>query len=154
MSASQVIPGIWIGSAPPVNQDWSDAPANHIVLAAKELEKEQTPDKYPGATLLYAELDDDYETSISPSVWAEVLKAAEKAASWYLKGIPVVFTCHEGHNRSSFIAGVTMVLSKAASPEEAVHLIRAARGHAALQNPQFMKALLSMKTRDQEPLAS
>ena len=154
MTADLIVPGLYVGNAPPLNLDWSSAPARRLVLTAKELHKWQTPDKFPGAELLYVPMDDDYNKPPSPTKVALILAAAQQVAQWLLEDKSTVVTCHEGRNRSGLVAALALVLSNEASPEEAVHLIRAARGPLALQNPQFLKLLYSLRPKTQLPIAS
>jgi protein-tyrosine phosphatase len=152
VTASLIIPGLYVGNAPPPHDDWSSTPVKHLVLAAAELAPEQTEDKFPGVQVLYAPLHDDYN-KVPPHEAAIAFEAATQVAHWLEAGEGTVVTCHEGHSRSGLIAALALVLSKQASPEEAIHLVRAARGPLALQNPQFLKLLLAAG-KPQEATAS
>jgi protein-tyrosine phosphatase len=154
MTASLIIPGLYVGNAPPLNKDWSLSPVEHLVLAAHELFAEQTSDKFPGVDVHHVSLEDDPNKPVPAETAARALEAGAQVARWLNEGESTAVTCHEGHNRSGLIAALALVLSKRASPDEAVGLIRAARGPLALRNPQFLKLLSSLKTPTQLPTAS
>lgn len=152
MTASLVIPNLYIGSAPPLHQSWSGTGIKHLVLAAREMRHLQPPANFPGVQVHYAPLDDDYNRPMPPTQVAIAMEAAQQVAQWVGNGETTVVTCHEGRNRSGLITALSLMLLTGVSPERAVRLLRAARGEMALQNPQFLKVLSAAGS--QRPMAS
>jgi len=139
---SQVIPRLFMGSAPPCGTDLSGR-FDVLVLCAREY---QPPGScFPGVEVVHCPLDD---AGFPPTV-AE-LKLAQSAAGHVLKHLSkkhrVLVTCQKGLNRSGLVVG--MVLRHAGMRgHEVVDAVRAARGRGALSNRWFVKALIGSSPR-------
>lgn len=133
MNLDKVIPNLWIGSAPEVLPRNFDA----IVFAAAEIQ----PDfgDPPEQLLLYAPLlDEDIAKDPEQRWWAT--QTAERVAHLVRTNRRVLVTCNQGWNRSGLITALALRFLDY-STEEAIRLVRAARGEDALGNPSFVKFL-------------
>lgn len=117
-----------------------------IVLASAELQPVpgENPCDLLGVTeAILAPLDDE------PSMTPEELErtkmlasdAADKVAVHLSLGRRVVSTCSRGLNRSGLVSALALT-RLGVEPEEAIRLVRAGRGQAALGNGLFVRIVL------------
>ena len=133
--ASEVIPGLYVGSKPPPGKHAVDA----IVLAAEEY---QPPAHlFPGIEVIHAPLDDAPGRRMRADEIAVATQAAKRVAQLLRSGRRVLSTCQMGLNRSSLVAALAMHDVYGMSADEIVKKLRRARGSWALSNPNFEKLL-------------
>ena len=134
-SASEVVPGLYVGSKPPPGKHGVDA----IVLAAEEY---QPPAHlFPGVEVIHAPLDDAPGRSMRADEIAIATQAAKRVAHLLRSGRRVLSTCQMGLNRSSLVAVLAMHDVYGMSADEIVKRLRRARGSWALSNPNFEQLL-------------
>lgn len=141
--ATPVTESIWMGGHPPVGPGLSSHGIDALVLAAKEFQP--SAQSFPDIDVLHAPMDDDFH-GMPVGDKERALNAASWTARQVKRGKTVLVTCWQGRNRSGIITALALLLLKQASPDQAVHLIRAARGPLALSNPHFRKLLLAHAT--------
>jgi hypothetical protein len=128
----QVYPNLFVGSAPIVLPLGFDV----VVFAASEHQPEWGGGT--GQTIVMLPLDD-----VKPSrgAVAQVIRVATYLADVIGRSDRrVLVTCHQGLNRSAWVAGMTMRLL-GVSFRSVVRRIRAARGPDALSNRWFLASL-------------
>lgn len=118
-----------MGSDPPSNQYLQ---IDTLVLTALEHQSNQ----YSGPrTILHVPLNDDG----SPITKHEVrlaLQASKEVTRRLRKNERVLITCHMGKNRSGLITALTLI-NLGSSADNAVQIVRKARGQSALGNRYF-----------------
>lgn len=151
LDTSRVAGNLLIGSFPHTG-DAVSAHAHILVLCAKELQPAGYV--YPGVKVLHAPLDDSGNAMTIRE--KHTARAAARAVRTYLDaGKVVLVTCHMGLNRSGLVCalalmqpwavrgGVRMDSSNPAclTSDQAIQLVRRARGQYALSNPEFTRFL-------------
>jgi len=106
----------------------------HIACAEEHL-----PDTRRARRTIFLPLDDDPNVNWSKRrQWlSRVIYVAQLAAQGILDGGLVLTTCHMGLNRSGLLSALTLVELGFGS-NDAIEMIRDARGPNALCNPQFV----------------
>lgn len=124
-----VIPRLWQGAAPAPDAAF---PFDVLVLAAKEY---QPPDHdFPGVVVLRAPLEDTLKPTEAD---LELAKLTARHVLLALRNKQnVLVTCHKGLNRSGLITGLVLRYL-GYSGNEALRLIKEARGSFALSNSSF-----------------
>jgi protein-tyrosine phosphatase len=133
MTADEVVPNLWVGSAPlPADIEFLNT-FDTVVFAADTYQ----PDLIRGfrKTAIRCGIDDHQITEVEKR---RVLECAKMVADRLFRGQKVLCTCISGWNRSSLVAALAMKLITPYSTEEIIDLIRAARGDSALSNWSFV----------------
>ena len=136
MSQSEVVPGLFVGSRPSPGRH---ACVDTIVLAA--MEYQPPADRFPGAEVIHAPLDDAPSRPMSDAEVAIATKAAERVARRLRAGRRVLCTCQMGLNRSALIAAIAMHDVYGLGADEIVARLRRARGSWSMSNPNFERLL-------------
>jgi len=128
---------LWIGGAPsplaPVGKYFDG-----LVLCANEY---QCPGCFPGSQTIQAPLRDD-GSAMTREEQITAAKTTGKVIKLLNNGLRVLVTCYAGRNRSGLVCA--MVLCKGPRQmgvEDAINLIRSARGPHALSNQDFVNFL-------------
>lgn len=151
MNADEVAKNLWVGGLP-TDSDSVDQNFDAIVLAAEEFQDAFPVHKYPGTQLIPAPLSDEPHSPTGPSnkQKATALDAALKVHKLNKDGKKVLVSCAAGVNRSSLIAGLSMVID-GMNAQHAINRIRKYRkpptGSVPLFNKHFRQYL---KEFDQE----
>lgn len=92
--------------------------------------------------VLFFPLDDDPSVPWldNPAWVGQVKRAASIAAGEVLAGNRVLITCAMGLNRSGVVTAMTL-RQLGFDPDEAIEMVRAARGQLALCNPRFVEVI-------------
>jgi protein-tyrosine phosphatase len=131
MNANEVIPGLYQGSKPePGCYD-----ADVIILMAEEYQPRSH--YFPCTRLVVHAPIDDNPAYMKPDERDAVVKASDYAARALRAGQRVLITCNMGLNRSGVVTALTLRRTYGMSPDQAIGLVRRARGPHALSNPQF-----------------
>jgi protein-tyrosine phosphatase len=137
MSASKIIPFLWVGSKPKEKVPLSKT-VSVLVLCAAEYQPKASA--FPDVRVARCPLPDD---KLSLAELAQVRKTAVSVAALVRKRVPVLVTCHLGLNRSALVAGVAMC-ELGYSAEAAIREIKRVRGRDALYNPWFQRYIKSL----------
>jgi protein-tyrosine phosphatase len=132
MGYSFILDQLAQGSAPPPDLK---LPFDVLVLAAMEYQPAQT--MFPGITLIHVPLDDAIPKR------DEVLRAiyaGKQVAAHVQRGDRVLTTCFMGKNRSGLVNGFAL-MELGYSSQDAITLIKNARGDGALGNMHFVNEL-------------
>jgi len=133
LDVSRVASKLYIGSAPPVGPELSQAGFDTVLLCAKEYQPRSRD--LPQVLVVHCGIDD----SLHPTM-AEVdtaLEASRIAADRVMRGDRVLISCWLGKNRSGLVMALTLVRVYGLSGREAIEAVRAARP-GALFNPAFV----------------
>lgn len=137
LDANRLIPGLYIGSAPPTGDHLRRAGIDVLVLAAEEYQPPSTD--FPGVHVIHAPLDDADITGEERRIATAAARVVAKAL---VDGKQVLVTCHMGLNRSSLIAALaTRMLAPKVPPVVVLEQVRRARGPWALSNASFQRML-------------
>lgn len=138
MGADKILDNLYMGSAPPTDSVDLSNDFDCLVLSAIEF---QPPNHYyKGLDIHRALINDDG----SPMTFQE-MQYAIRASSYVIKrlneGKRVLVTCWQGRNRSGIITALTLVFGYGKNPQEAISMIRSARGPKAMGNDYFISFL-------------
>lgn len=134
LDCSEIIPGIFQGSAPPTGR--SVASAGFHVLALCAAEYQPKPEEFPGLKMLVSvPLWDDKQAG------TETLQMARQAgallADRWMRGQNLLITCAMGLNRSGLVTGMTLRRAfPDVEPRKIANRIIMKR-MGALSNPRF-----------------
>lgn len=134
IEASEVAPGLFVGSAP------TPGPVRGIhtlVLAAQEYQPNSK--LFPGVEVLHAGIDDTSRPPDRDEI-SKVVAAAYVVDQRLRRNRTVLVTCAMGRNRSALVAALAMCGRYGMPPSESIKRIRAARGRA-MENPYFVELL-------------
>lgn len=131
---NEIYPNLFVGSAPLALPDDFDV----VVLSAAEYQP-----KFPKTKqiVVYVPLEDTAPTQ-TQKAWA--LRAALIVYDALQQKKKVLVTCHQGLNRSSWIAALALRMMGIRA-RTAVRLVREARGDLALSNEWFVQTLEAMR---------
>ena len=133
LGASQIIPNLWQGGL---------VPRGHIqgvdVLVLCAMEHQPRSAELPGVRMVVHAPMDDAEPSLEEVVTAR--QAAAHVAHALRHGRRVLVTCAQGRNRSGLVSALALT-RLGASPDQAIRLVRRARGANALSNPHFVDVI-------------
>lgn len=139
--ASQIYENLWMGNAPCIG-DRIERYFNALILCADEY---QPHHKLFGNNIqvINAPLFDDY-SYMSKSDMITAVRAGGCVARLLREGKTVLVTCIAGRNRSGLVCVIALCAGPSKMvPEEAIAIVRQARGPEALQNPQFLAFIKS-----------
>lgn len=139
IEASQILEGLFQGSAPPQGLELRRAGFDAVVLCAEEV---QPPDAaFPGVEVLRAPLDDG---SLPTAELAIAVAAAEDVAKRVRAGRKVLVTCAQGRNRSGLVTALAIMRLRGMTGDQAVRIVRMRRKSPfgpALSNEAFARKL-------------
>lgn len=135
VDASEVSPGLYVGSKPPPGRHAFDV----IVLAAEEYQPHAT--RFPGSQVIHVPFDDAPWRRMRSEEIAGAVRAGEAVARHLRAGRRVLVSCALGLNRSALVAAIAMHDVYGMGADEIIARIRRARGEWALSNPNFEKLL-------------
>jgi hypothetical protein len=140
--ATEVVPRVWVGAAPPIGKAVSEAGFRLLVLCALPSEYEiiygsagtYLARQFDGAYVVFAPLDDQSPNKHEPNLGrptAEMMIGAKIAAHeivrWTSRGHKALVTCMQGRNRSAFVAALAVARKTGWSGERAADAVRHAR---------------------------
>jgi protein-tyrosine phosphatase len=134
IDASEVYPRLFQGSRPLPN---TVGHFDLVVLAA--MEYQPSHHDLGAKAVVHSPLDDG--PPMTPEERRRAVSAAMYASHSLRSGGSVLVTCWQGLNRSGLITALTLVVGKKMRVDEAVRLVRRARGQNALTNPHFLNFL-------------
>lgn len=138
LDANPVLRNLWQGSAlKPGHYDF-----DLIVLAAAELQLKA--DQFPGSQVLHVPLRDVYLTDVVREQLPRAIEAAKIVARFVRAGKRVLVTCAAGWNRSGLVTALSLRLL-GYSADEAILLVKHARGPNALGNEVFQRQIRALK---------
>lgn len=153
LDATQIIPGLYQGSAPPPGRTLAQAGFKKLILCAMEFQPPhlvpayanniiglEAPDPFPGVEVFYAPNDDN---PLEPATREQLLiaiGAARSTAMTLQHGGKVLVTCWMGLNRSGLVSALTLHILLGCSGRKAVQMVQQKRPNA-LKNPQFVSHL-------------
>lgn len=133
---SKLTDNLWIGGAPsPFARvcDYFDG----LALCAQEYQ----PNCFPDVSTIWAPLRDD-GSRMSRQEQIDAVRAAGKVIKLINENKRVLVTCYAGMNRSGLVCAIALCKGPdGLTPEEAINLIRGARGEHALSNMDFVSFL-------------
>lgn len=139
-TADKIVDNLWMGSAPPMMHTVSQH-FNALVLCAAEYQPDA--DCFFGVHVHHAPLHDNFQFMPQSEIVAAV-RAAGKVIHWANEGKTILVTCLAGLNRSGLVTAIALCAGPWKMPiQDAINMIRAARGPRALGNPQFVAFLES-----------
>ncbi len=141
--ASEVIPNLWIGSAPPIGMHVRNNGFTHLILTAQEYQPWQQC--YYRVSVIHAPFDDDGDFMTTDEKRIALSAGLTVARLLKERDNKILSTCHQGRNRSSLVAGIAMVCGMGIPVIKTISLIRAARGFSAFRNPHFVTYLKSIE---------
>jgi protein-tyrosine phosphatase len=133
-----VHPFLAIGSRPPTNQTLN---FNALVLCAREYQP--AGKHFPKVMIIRAAFDD--MNPISKEEIETAYRAGLTTAQLVRDRRRVLVTCNAGRNRSGLVTGFAL-MDLGVRADDAIVLIRKARGDDALSNAFFVKLLYSCDT--------
>lgn len=142
---------LWVGSLPPLD---SRLRATVDVVAFTAEEHQPPRQKLQYLISIKAPLSDD-GYPLKPKQWKAAVKAAERIRHYLDLGERVLVTCHAGRNRSALVAAMALMMpphmnmASIQTPacvrsEQAIALVRKARGPFTLSNASFVQHLRSL----------
>ena len=131
MGANEVIPGLYQGSKP----EPGCHPVDVIVLMAQEYQPRSH--NFPCTRLVVHAPIDDNPAYMAPDEREAVVKAADYVTRALRSRQRVLVTCNMGLNRSGVVSALALRRTYGLTPDQAIGLVRRARGPFALSNPQF-----------------
>ncbi len=137
LNFNKVITSLYMGSAPTRNdkilQGFFD-----VVLCAEEHQPQ-----LPGVSVVRVPMPDSI---ITAEQLRDAVHAAKRVARNINESKPTLVTCHAGLNRSGLVCALALMeCAKHYSAQQAIDLVREARGTYALSNPYFVKVLKEHK---------
>jgi len=139
-TSDRVYRNLWMGSAPMCDSDGRRTHERFDVLVLAAMEHQPSSRCFPGVRVIHAPIDD---SSYVPENEIRIVeKASVIVANALRSGKRVLVTCWQGRNRSGFIVAMALV-REGMRPEQAIDLVRRARGETALSNKAFVHLILS-----------
>lgn len=132
MNYDRVVSSLYMGNAPVPADAKALSVFRDVVLCAKEHQPELT-----GVNVIRFPIPD---ALLSANEKAEAVTVAKKVAKNIDRDQPTLVTCWAGLNRSGLICALALRESvrHKCSAEQAIHLVRSARGERALFNKHFV----------------
>jgi protein-tyrosine phosphatase len=143
----QIVPGLWQGGYPARGGALRRNGFDAVVLCARE---HQPSGKYfRGIRVFHAPMNDD-PAGLTSTERETFLNAASKVCQLVTRGSTVLVTCAAGLNRSGIVSAQALKCM-GYTADDAIHLVRQARGDFALFNKAFVNELLSHRFHDRPP---
>lgn len=139
LDMTEVYPGLYQGSRPPIGPTLRRAGVDTLVLSA--VEYQPAAEMFPGVDVLSVPLDDSFEPTAHERHAAR--QVAREVARLIEAGHRVLVTCYLGHNRSGWIVGHALV-DLGVPPARAVEMVRTKRP-GALNNRVFAADVLARR---------
>jgi len=139
--AHEIVPRLWMGSAPPFGRTLSRSGFNVLVLCA--IEHQPSSGNFPNVDVAYIDLDDD-GNPIPREAFDKAIHLSRHLAHEIYRGKNVIVTCQQGRNRSGFITALTLMRLSGCDGRTAAKIVQARRASPfgpALTNRQFVAAL-------------
>lgn len=133
MDASNLLPRLWIGAAPPVDRDLPTVDV--LALCAREVQP--TTVLFHGG-VLRCPLPAD---QLGIREVQHALATARSVALAHRAGRCILVTSRAGHNRAALVAGLAIGMLTTTPPAGIVALIRARRSPACLSDPGLARLL-------------
>lgn len=103
----------------------------------------QVPNVFPGVDVVAVPINDD-GSRMTKEEAEYAVRAASRVIAWMGEGKKILVTCYMGLNRSGLVTAIALCKGPEKIPlNEAIGMIKAARGPRALGNPDFVKFLES-----------
>jgi protein-tyrosine phosphatase len=145
LDATELVPGLHIGSAPPRGALVADEDFDVLVLCAEEYQPALK--WFPGLqSVIHCPMDDHIPTDREID---NAVSAAMDVADRYSRGQVTLVTCVAGRNRSGMVSALALHFITCLPLDEVVPYIQKKRrgvdGERALTNPWFVRLLEPMK---------
>lgn len=137
LDATQLVPGLWMGSKPETGHVVSEAGFGLLVLCAEEYQPPAS--HFPGVKVIHAPFDDS-DIRQRPQDEATAAEAARQVAAAMRAGTEVLVTCYAGRNRSGLVCGLAL-LDHAHDPLWTIRHIQERRP-SALTNQSFVDLIM------------
>lgn len=139
IDASRILPGLYMGGAPPVGHDVGACGFPVLVLCAQEFQRDAR--WFPHVRVVQCPLDDAVLSGQEASMAIAAAKLVVLARS---REARVLVTCWQGRNRSGLVTALAMREITDWSMASIVRRIRERRPKA-LTNPSFLRFLASVR---------
>ena len=140
-TSDRVVKNLWMGSAPLCDtEDSRRMQYRFDVLVLAAMEHQPSSLCFPGVRVIHAPIDDG--RYVPENEIRIVSRASELVANALRIGKRVLVTCWQGRNRSGFIVAMALV-RLGIHPDQAIELVRRARGQTALSNEAFVGIIRS-----------
>lgn len=147
IEASEIAPGLWMGSFPEMGDSLVRAGFHTLALCACD---HQPPTEcFFGVEVARIDLRDDGSPVPHDQFW-EAVRLAKHLARRVRAGRPVLVTCRHGRNRSGLVAALTLAALTGCSGQRASDIVRRRRRSpygGALTNAEFCQTLAMLPER-------
>lgn len=137
-NASEIIPNLWQGGAPPAGPYLHEEGFGLLVLCA--LEYQPPGPLFDRVEVIHAPADDDFDNPPPREALTLALSTANRVVEAYRRGLKIMVTCRMGVNRSGLVTALSLHKLFGVSGSSAIQTIKKARPFA-LSNPQFLACL-------------
>lgn len=137
LDADEVMPTLWIGSAPPTGIAIGRAGFHSLLLCARQYQPKAS--MFPGVDVVHAPFDDDPTRKLTDSECQLVHVASTVAAKKAMSGQKVLVTCVAGIDRSGLVTSLALWKITGLGGRKVLKLMRAARPHVLTQNPYMLR---------------
>ncbi len=134
MGFSEIVPGLCMGSKPPMDVDLH---FDTIVLCAAEYQPDA--ERFRPARVLHAPL---WDSMLTPEETNIAVCTGRRVARRFRTGQRILVTCAMGLNRSGLVTALALI-DLGSTPDQAIVLVRKSRGALSLRNQDFVRLLHS-----------
>jgi hypothetical protein len=141
IDASEIAPGLWMGSAPPHGRTLFRAGFHVLTLTA--IEHQPSAEYFPNVIVARVGLIDD-GSPLTTSQWEQALSLSGHLAREARHGRCVLVTCAQGRNRSGLVTALTLARMTGCDGRAATRAVQERRKSPygpALTNSEYVKAL-------------
>jgi len=152
IDACEIMPGLWVGSAPPPGHTLARAGFSMVAFCAQE--HQPSRDSFPDISVIRCSLIDDGNPP-SRQELEEALWASNHLAGACRRHNGVLVTCAQGRNRSGFVAALTLVRLTGCDGRSAARAVQQRRRSPfgpALTNSAYVRALGTIPPRHRGPI--
>lgn len=141
-----VSPNLCMGGAV-VDADGLFEEFDAVVLCAEEWQPEIIPPENDRSKEVFRLplIDVDSPVAVSSSLMGNVAKTVAKLHTLHREGRRILITCMAGRNRSGIVTALLLRKILGVTSDQAIEMVRAARGPHALSNPTFVRYLKSIR---------